>query len=205
RPAGSASIGSSAHCGNCAARSRRTSSSSVSSSSTCILPAVTSTILVSRVTRYCGGMAPLNVFTAENRDGRIDVGRAVGSKATTMYIYDLAPGQSSSPYHYEYEEEWLLVVDGTIVVRVPDGERTLERGDLVRFPPGSTGAHKVMNRSELPARTLLFASSRVPAVSVYPDSDKIGVWPGEEADALIFRRGTAVPWSDGEEGWQKAL
>jgi len=37
-----------------------------------------------------------------------------------------------------------------------------------------------------------------------PDSDKIGVWPGNEADELIFRRGTAVPWSDGEEGWEKA-
>jgi hypothetical protein len=45
----------------------------------------------------------------------------------------------------------------------------------------------------------MFSSSRVPAVSVYPDSDKIGVWPGNEADELIFRRGTAVPWSDGEE------
>ena len=51
----------------------------------------------------------------------------------------------------------------------------------------------------------MFSSSRVPAVSVYPDSNKIGVWPGDEADALFFRRGTAVPWSDGEEGWDKAL
>ena len=51
----------------------------------------------------------------------------------------------------------------------------------------------------------MFSSSRVPAVSVYPDSDKIGVWPGDEANELIFRRGTAVPWSDGEEGWEKAL
>jgi uncharacterized cupin superfamily protein len=33
---------------------------------------------------------------------------------------DLEPGRSSSPYHYEYEEEWLLVVDGTVVVRAPD-------------------------------------------------------------------------------------
>ena len=150
------------------------------------------------------GVAKLNVFSAEN-PGRIDVGRALASKQTAMYIYDLAPGQSSSPYHYEYEEEWLLVVDGTVVVRAPDGEHTLEPGDLVCFPPGRRGAHKVMNRSESPARTLLFSSSRVPAVSVYPDSDKIGVWPGDEANALVFKRDTAVPWSDGEEGWDRAL
>ena len=111
-------------------------------------------------------------------------------------------GQSQSPYHYEYAEEWLLVVDGTLVLRTRDGEHKLERGDLVCFPPGPAGAHKLTNRSELPARTLMFSSSTSPAVSVYPDSDKIGVFPGNEADELIFRRGTAVPWSDGEEGWE---
>src|SRR5437667_12532563 len=118
-------------------------------------------------------MNEVNIFSAKS-DGRIDVARAVGSTATAMFIYDLEPGQSSSPYHYEYEEEWLLVVNGTIVLRTPDGERTLERGDLVRFPPGPSGAHKLMNRSESPARTLMFSRARVPAVSVYPDSDKIG-------------------------------
>jgi uncharacterized cupin superfamily protein len=149
-------------------------------------------------------MEAVNVFRAENREGRIDVARAVGSTGTAMFVYDLAPGESSSPYHYEYEEEWLLVVEGTVVVRAPDGEHALERGDLVCFPAGPAGAHRLMNRSTSPARTLLFSSARVPAVSVYPDSDKIGVWPGNEADELIFRRGSAVPWSDGEEGWERA-
>jgi uncharacterized cupin superfamily protein len=150
-------------------------------------------------------MDAVNVFRAGNREGRIDVAGVVGSTATAMFIYDLAPGESSSPYHYEYEEEWLLVVEGTIVVRVPDGEHKLERGDLVCFPAGPVGAHKLMNRSESPARTLMFSSSRVPAVSVYPDSDKVAVWPGNGSDELIFRRGTAVPWSDGEDGWEQAI
>jgi uncharacterized cupin superfamily protein len=150
-------------------------------------------------------MAAVNIFSAMNLDGRIDVATAVGSTATAMYIYDLAPAESSSPYPSEYAEEWLLVVDGTVVVRVPDGERTLERGDLVCFPAGPAGAHKVMNRSQSPARTLLFSNAQVPAVSVYPDSNKIGVWPGDEENALIFRRSTAVPWSDGEEGYETAV
>ena len=146
----------------------------------------------------------INIFDAANAEGRIDVARAVGSTGTAMYIYDLAPGQASSPYHYEYEEEWLLGVDGTITLREPAGERTLDRGALVCFPPGEAGAHRVMNRSDSPARTLLFSSSRVPAVSVYPDSNTIGVWAGNEADDLVFRRDTAVPWSYGEEGWDRA-
>jgi len=146
----------------------------------------------------------VNLVTAENTEGRIDVARAVGSTDTFMFVYDLAPGQGSSPYHYEFAEEWLLVVDGTVVVRAPDGEHTLERGDLVRFPAGPAGAHKVMNRSESPARTLLFSSSRAPAVSVYPDSDTIGVFPGDEENDLVFRRSTAVPWATDEEGWNRA-
>ena len=41
------------------------------------------------------------------------------------------------------------------------------------------------------------------AVSVYPDSDTIGVFAGEPDD-LVFKRDTAVPWAHGEEGWNKA-
>jgi uncharacterized cupin superfamily protein len=140
-------------------------------------------------------MAKNNVFSVETR-GRIDLSKAVGSEATAMYLYELPPGESSSPYHYEYEEEWLLVLDGTIVLRAPDGEQTLVRGDLVCFPAGPLGAHKLMNRAESAARILMFSNGRLPAVAVFPDSDKIGVRPGDEADELIFTRSTAVPWSD---------
>ncbi len=149
-------------------------------------------------------MQSVNIFSADNTDGRIDVARQLGSGSLTMFAYDLEPGRSSSPYHYEYEEEWLLVVDGTVVVRTPDGEHTLQGGEMVRFPAGPEGAHKVMNRSDTKARTLMFSSARVPAVSVYPDSDKIGVWSGNEPDELIFKRGTAVDWSEGEDGWHVA-
>jgi uncharacterized cupin superfamily protein len=149
-------------------------------------------------------MAKINVYNTEI-DGRVDASQAVGSNATAMYIYDVEPGRSSSTYHYEYEEEWLLVLDGTLVLRAPDGEQTLERGDLVCFPAGPAGAHKVMNRSESNARILMFSSARVPAVTVYPDSDKIGVWPGDNANELIFKRGTAVPYSAGEEGWESEV
>ena len=48
-----------------------------------------------------------------------------------------------------------------------------------------------MNRGESPARMLLFSSSTWPAVAVYPDSDKVGVYV-DGADDLIFKRGTAV-------------
>jgi hypothetical protein len=60
-----------------------------------------------------------------------------------------------------------------------------------------------MNRSDSPARTLLFSTAKGLAVSVYPDGDTVGVWAGGEDD-LVFERKTAVPWAHGEEGWNKA-
>jgi uncharacterized cupin superfamily protein len=147
-------------------------------------------------------MAAINLFTAQNPNGRIDVARELGSSELAMFVYDVQPGRSSSPYHYEYEDEWLLVVEGSVAVRTPEGELQLERGDLVRFPAGPAGAHKVLNRGERPARTLLFSNARTPAVSVYPNGDTVGVWTDD--DDLVFERGKAVPWAHGEEGWHLA-
>ena len=131
----------------------------------------------------------VNLF--DDFTGRLDVAGALGSEETAMFLYDIDPGESL-PYHYEYVDEWLLVVDGTVAVRTPEGEHDLQRGDLVRYPAGPEGAHQVANRSEAAARVMLFSKAAAPAVSVYPDSDTIGVWPDDDTE-FYFKRGTAVP------------
>ena len=45
---------------------------------------------------------------------------------------------------------------------------------------------------------MMFSSAREPAVAVYPDSDKIGVWPGDERDNLMTRRESVVDYWDRE-------
>jgi uncharacterized cupin superfamily protein len=91
------------------------------------------------------------------------------------------------------------VLEGSLVVRTPDGEETLARGEIVCFPAGAAGAHKVGNRGSAPARALMFSGAREPSVAVYPDSDKIGVWPGNEADQIMLHRSDgAVDYWDGE-------
>ena len=63
-------------------------------------------------------------------------------------IYELPPGQTTFPYHYEYGcEEWLLVVTGRPTLRDPEGEHELEPGDVVCFPEGPEGAHAVTNNT----------------------------------------------------------
>jgi uncharacterized cupin superfamily protein len=102
-------------------------------------------------------------------------------------VWELDPGESTCPYHYENtEEEWLYVLTGTPTLRDPDGEHELVPGDVVCFVKGPEGGHKVTNRSEAVTRILML--STIPetviretgdpiTICVYPDSDKVGVWP----------------------------
>jgi uncharacterized cupin superfamily protein len=154
-------------------------------------------------------MDSVNVFTAEieyddadpdgYRSGIARVGRAAGGVANHVKLYEMPAGQSLCPYHYEYAEEWMLLLEGSLHLRAPDGERPLTRGDLVCFPVGPAGAHKLTNRSDSPARLLMFSDAREPAVAVYPDSDKIGVWPGSDVDAVLLKRADgSVDYYDGE-------
>lgn len=133
------------------------------------------------------------------RSGMAHLDKTVGGEALAVKAFELPPGQSVCPYHYEYEEEWLLVLEGEVLVRTPTGEQELAAGEIVCFVPGPAGAHKVSNRTEQTARIVMFSSAREPAVAVYPDSDKIGVWPGNDEDRVMLRRRDGqVEYYDGE-------
>ena len=125
------------------------------------------------------------------------IGPLIGASSLGLSVYDLATGQSVCPYHYEYgREEWLLVLTGWPTLRDPDGEHELEPGDLVLFPEGEEGAHKVTNRGEGVARIAILSNTDDPSVAFYPDSGKIGVWP----PGKLFRLGDEVDYWDGEIG-----
>ncbi|WP_205697839.1 cupin domain-containing protein [Conexibacter sp. SYSU D00693] len=129
------------------------------------------------------------------------LGPGVGARETGASVYDLPPGQAVCPYHWEAaEEEWLLVVRGRPSVRTPSGEHQLEEGDVVFFAAAPEGAHKVFNAGDEPARVLLWSSVRAPAATFYPDSGKVGVYPGQEPRRLLFRQADAVDYYDGETG-----
>jgi uncharacterized cupin superfamily protein len=149
-------------------------------------------------------MRVANVFRPEwtyekERDGfrghAMRVGDAIGASAIGATVYELEAGQRSWPYHVHHGvEEWLLVLDGEPVVRTPAGERTLRRGDILCFPSGHDGAHAVAG----PGRFLIFSSVAHSSVAVYPDSDKLGTRPADDADWLNFRRADAVDYWEGE-------
>ncbi len=120
-------------------------------------------------------------------------------------LYELPPGERSWPYHYHQgNEEALYVLGGTGRLRTPDGEHSLEAGDYAAFPPGEEGAHRVVNDGDDTLRYLVVSTMQTPDVTVYPDSDAVGVFtgspPGGTGDRPVhgyFPRSAAVDyWSE---------
>jgi len=75
-----------------------------------------------------------------------------------------------------------------------DGERDLRPWDVAFFADGPDGAHKVTNNTDETLRVAMLSNKGDPGVAIYPDSDKIGVFPPNK----LFRVADEVDYWDGE-------
>jgi uncharacterized cupin superfamily protein len=135
------------------------------------------------------------------RAGMFRFGPRLGAERTGASVYELPPGQAVCPYHYEYgEEEWALVLEGRPTLRTPDGSEQLEPFDVAFFPRGPDGAHLIRNETDSAVRVLMWSEVVTPAATVYPDSDKIGIWTGNKDDDVMVERSSNVQYFHGETG-----
>ena len=97
---------------------------------------------------------------------------------THVCVYEIPPMKSAYPYHYHYKtEETFYIISGEGVLKTPEGERSVCQGELIFFPAGENGAHKLTNTSRTENLIYIdFDSTHELDVAVYPDSDKIGIW-----------------------------
>jgi len=80
-------------------------------------------------------------------------------------------------FHYHVQREELLVVlDGPLSLRTSEGWEALPTGEVVAFPRGERGAHGFRNDGDGPVRVLVVSEQNAPNVSVYPDTNQIGVF-----------------------------
>ena len=127
------------------------------------------------------------------------IGRRLGGELLGATMFEVEPGWASL-YHLHYaNEEWLLVLDGTPTVRTSEGERELRAGDVAVFRRGQAGAHQISNRSDAPARFVVFSSMLDPDVVEQPDAGTVGVFAGgvptagrDAALELFFPRDAAI-------------
>ena len=131
------------------------------------------------------------------RSGMLRLGTLLGAKRTGITVYEIPPGESLCPYHYEVgEEEWLLVLEGTATVRHPDGTEDLAPWEVACFRTGPQDAHEVRNDGDGTLRVLMFSDVVHPTATVYPDTDKIGIWTEPGAEGALFKRASAVGYYD---------
>jgi uncharacterized cupin superfamily protein len=118
------------------------------------------------------------------------LGPGAGSSELGCSIYELDPGAQAVPYHSHHgNEELLIVLDGELELRTPEGKRTVARGAVVGFPAGPAGAHRLRNTSDAPARYLLISTMRFPDIAEQLDTGTILAIKGP-ADGWAFPAGS---------------
>ena len=84
-------------------------------------------------------------------------------------LYELGPGKFVIYHLHHGSEELLLVLRGRPTLRTPDGERTLDEGDVVHFPTGPDGAHGLRNDTDETVRYVMAGIRHSPEIAEYPD------------------------------------
>ena len=139
---------------------------------------------------------------------RKSLGSAAGGQKLGCSLYEVPPGRRAWPYHYHLaNEEAIYVLEGSGTLRIGGEEILVSKGDFVALPAKAEGAHQFVNSSEAVLRYLCFSTMVEPDVTVYPDSEKVGIFggaapggPKEERTFSKFLRGDAeVGYYDGEE------
>jgi uncharacterized cupin superfamily protein len=103
-------------------------------------------------------------------------------------------------FHYHLQREELLVVlEGRLSLRSAEGWRDLPEGEVVAFPRGETGAHGYENRSADIVRLLMISEQNAPNVSVYPDTNEVGIF--DAAHPADRRFGARFAVDDARSGY----
>lgn len=102
-----------------------------------------------------------------------------GSQLHVSFM-EIPPGKSAFPYHWHGGiTEAFVILSGTGRVRTPERETDLAAGQVIVFPPGPAGAHRITNTSDTePLRYVDLDTVSDPDVVHYPDSGKTGARSG---------------------------
>ena len=92
-------------------------------------------------------------------------------------FYEIMPGKAAYPKHYHsYNTECFYIIDGEGIIETIDYKLKVKSGDVIVFPCGKNGLHKLTNTSD--SKRLLyidFDTTNSPDIIHYVDSDKIGI------------------------------
>jgi len=121
--------------------------------------------------------------------------RSAGLTAFGVNLSTIPPGVWTSQRHWHtHEDEFVMVLEGELVLVTDAGEETLRAGDCAAFKAGDPNGHCLINRSDRNA-TLLEVGNSDPAHDrcAYNDIDMVAE-PGEPG--YRHRDGTPYPLNE---------
>ncbi len=123
------------------------------------------------------------------------------SEFNQAYIcfYEIMPGKAAFPKHYHsYNTECFYIIEGEGKIETEGEEFSIKKGDIIVFPCGKAGTHKIINTSS--NQNLLyidFDTTNSPDIIHYVDSNKIGVIQ-HGISSEFYREGDQVDYYEGE-------
>lgn len=104
------------------------------------------------------------------------LGEYGGCSHVGVCMEELAPGKFACPSHYHYlEEEQMMVLEGSLTLKLGDKEYIMRSGSYVVFPAGQAAGHSLYNHSDQVCRYLIIGERNKHDVIVYPDSNRVAV------------------------------
>jgi uncharacterized cupin superfamily protein len=128
----------------------------------------------------------------------------IGAKKLGYSLSVVPPGKKVCPYHnHHINEEMFFVIEGTGLLRFGEQEYPLRKFDVIACPPGKRDvAHQIVNTGKVDLKYLSLSTREPYEVCEYPDSNKVGIYVGEEGKAHfrhLFKIEHAVDYFEGEE------
>jgi uncharacterized cupin superfamily protein len=106
----------------------------------------------------------------------VRVAERAGAEHLGASMYELQPGEEMVFHYHVQREELLIVLHGRLSLRSADGWEELPEGEVVAFPRGERGAHAYRNDHYEPVRLLMIIEMNGPNISVYPDTNQVGLF-----------------------------
>jgi uncharacterized cupin superfamily protein len=133
---------------------------------------------------------------------------AAGGRGVGASWYEVPPGKTAFPAHWHSaNEEAVFILEGEGTLRIGDQEIPVRANDWVTLRTGPEHAHQLVNTGSAPLRYLAFSTLLTTEVVGYPDSRKVGVRSGANAEEMyakpwvrvIVKEGASVDYYEGEK------
>jgi uncharacterized cupin superfamily protein len=106
----------------------------------------------------------------------VRIAERAGAEHLGASLHQLEPGDEMVFHYHVQREELLIVLAGRLNLRTAVGWEELSEGEVVAFPRGERGAHGYRNDSAEPVRVLMISEMHGLNISVYPDTNQIGIF-----------------------------